>query len=84
MKTFFTIALLSIFTAISAQEIQKENKIDATIETVSQTESTATTEVKDEATLEVTEEVARLFKRRNSLIKRELKLYTKAQRSKLA
>jgi len=81
MKTFFTIALLSIFTAISAQEIQKEVKIETALETVTRTEQT---EVSGEATQEVTEEVARLFKRRNSLIKRELKLYTRAQRSKLA
>ena len=78
MKTIATIIFIIFlgFTA-QAQDTNKETKV-ATIETSIVTETTY------ELNIENTTEVARLYKFKNALIKKELNFITKANSPKMA
>ena len=78
MKTIATIFFI-IFIGISAQaqDTTKEHKVDTI-------EMTIVTETRYELNLEKTTEVARLYKMKNALIKKELNFSTKADKPKMA
>lgn len=79
MKTIATLLfVLFIGVAAQAQTAAEEVKVDAI-------EMTIVTEITfEEVTLENTTEVARLYKRSNSKVKKELSFTTKANRAKMA
>ena len=78
MKTIATIIFI-IFLGMTAkaQDTNKETKV-ATIET------SIVIETSNEVTIEKATEVARLYKFKNSLIKKELNFITKANSPKMA
>ncbi len=78
MKTIATIFFI-IFIGITAlaQDTTKEQKVDTI-------EMTIVRETTYELNLEKTTEVARLYKMKNALIKKELKFLTKADKPKMA
>lgn len=79
MKTIATLIFV-LFIAVTAQA----QTADETI-TADAIEMTATDESSfEEVSLEATTEVARLYKRINTRVKKELAFYTKANRAKTA
>nr|WP_297783374.1 hypothetical protein [uncultured Allomuricauda sp.] len=78
MKTIFTIIAIAFFgTMASAQDISKEIKVDVLSEGVELNVEINNTVKKDTS-------VARLYKFKNSRIKKELSFKTKKDRAKLA
>lgn len=78
MKTIVTIIFI-IFLGITAQA--QSNSVDVKVEAV---EMTIVTETTNEVKLNIKTEVARLYKSKNSKIKRELNFITKANKAKMA
>jgi hypothetical protein len=78
MKTIATIIFI-IFLGITAQA--QTATADVKVETI---ETTIVTETTYELNLETNTEVARLYKFKNSLIKKELNFITKANKPKMA
>ena len=78
MKTIATIIFI-IFLGITAQA--QTATADVKVETI---ETTIVTETTYELNLEANTEVARLYKFKNSLIKKELNFITKANKPKMA
>tara|TARA_R110000764_G_scaffold29794_1_gene69625 strand:- start:11 stop:319 length:309 start_codon:yes stop_codon:yes gene_type:complete len=78
MKTILTIILI-IFLSFTSQA-QNTSK-DVKVETI---EMTIVTEITYELNLEAKTEVARLYKSKNSKIKKELNFITKANKPKMA
>ncbi|WP_149275276.1 hypothetical protein [Pareuzebyella sediminis] len=80
MKTLITILFFVTFISASAQvqEVTSEMKV-ATIETTIVKGTTF-----EKVVLEKNDEVARLYKRSNSRVKKELSFSTKANRPKMA
>jgi hypothetical protein len=78
MKTILTIIFI-IFLSFTAQAQNATNEVK--VETI---EMTVVTETTYELNLEEKTEVARLYKSKNSKIKKELNFITKANKSKMA
>ncbi|KKN91477.1 hypothetical protein LCGC14_0218110 [marine sediment metagenome] len=78
MKTIITIIFI-IFLSFTAQA--QNNTNDVKVETI---EMTIVTETTYELNLETKTEVARLYKFKNSRIKRDLNFITKANKAKMA
>jgi hypothetical protein len=78
MKTILTIIFI-IFLSFTAQAQNATNEVK--VETI---EMTVVTETTYELNLEAKTEVARLYKSKNSKIKKELNFITKANKSKMA
>ena len=78
MKTIFTIIALTFFgTMASAQDISKEIKVDAISEGVA-------LNIEINETIKQDTRMVRLYKFKNSRIKKELSFKTKKNRAKLA
>ncbi|MBO0341643.1 MAG: hypothetical protein VX798_09540 [Bacteroidota bacterium] len=78
MKTIFTIIALTFFgTMASAQDISKEIKVDAISEGVE-------LNIEINETIKQDTRMVRLYKFKNSRIKKELSFKTKKDRAKLA
>ena len=78
MKTILTIIFI-IFLSFTAQAQNATNEVK--VETI---EMTVVTETTYELNLEAKTEVARLYKSKNSKIKKELNFITKANKAKMA
>jgi hypothetical protein len=78
MKTILTIIFI-IFLSLNAQAQNATNEVK--VETI---EMTIVTETTYEFNLETKTEVARLYKSKNSKIKKELNFITKANKAKMA